>query len=151
MRILPASLLLAVAGLVLMRSSQDLHSRYGEPDLERFTARPGISLTVQYGSDGLPCHALIEPPQPLLFRQEHVPLMSSEAVTEILEEVVPESVRGKQIARSITRSGCNVIQLIDYENVSIMRSTHTCDPFSLEQDIRTAITFKRDACPKLSN
>jgi len=41
--------------------------------------------------------------------------------------------------------------LIDYGNVSIMRSTHTCDPFSLEQDIRTAITFKRDACPKLSN
>jgi hypothetical protein len=77
--------------------------------------------------------------------------MSSEAVTEILEEVVPESVRGKQIARSITMSGCNVIQLIDYGNVSIMRSTHTCDPFSLEQDIRTAITFKRDACPKLSN
>jgi hypothetical protein len=94
--------------------------------LERFTARHGISLTVQYGSDRLPCHALIEPPQPLLFRQEHVPLMSSEAVTEILEEVVPESVQGKQIAKSI-------------------------NPSSLEQDIRTAITLKRDTCPKLSN
>ena len=56
MRILPASLPLAVAGLVLMRSSQNLHSRYGEPDLERFTARPGISLTVQlrFGRSPLP-------------------------------------------------------------------------------------------------
>jgi chorismate mutase len=78
--------------------------------------------------------------------------MSSEAVTEILEEVVvPESVRGEQIAKSITMSGCSVIQVIDYENVPIMRSTHTCDPLSLEQNIRTAVTFKRDTCPKLSN
>jgi hypothetical protein len=77
--------------------------------------------------------------------------MSSEAVTGILEEVVPGSVRGKQIAKSITMSGCSVIQLVDYENVSVVRSTHTCDPSSLEQDIRTAITFNRDTCPKLSN
>jgi len=29
-----------------------------------------------------------------------------------------------------------------------MRSTHTRDPSSHDQDVRTAITFKRDICPK---
>jgi len=46
--------------------------------------------------------------------------MSSEGVSEVLEEVAPVTIR----------------------------STHTCDPSSQDQDVRTAITFKRDICPK---
>jgi hypothetical protein len=55
MRIVAGCLLLAVGSVVLTQSSEELHSRYGEADLERFTVRPGISLTVQYGSDHLTC------------------------------------------------------------------------------------------------
>ena len=53
MRFLTGCLLAAAGGVVLTQSSQELHSRYGEPDMERFTVRPGISLTVEYGSDHL--------------------------------------------------------------------------------------------------
>jgi hypothetical protein len=52
------------------QTSQELHSRYGEPDIERFTARPGIGLTVEFGSDGLACQELLEPLQPLVHREE---------------------------------------------------------------------------------
>jgi|SRR5207249_9901090 len=38
------------------QTSQEFHSKYGEPDIERFTARPGIGLTVEFGPDGLACH-----------------------------------------------------------------------------------------------
>jgi hypothetical protein len=38
-----------------MTNSQEFRNLYGEPDLERYIARPGISVTVQYGSDHLPC------------------------------------------------------------------------------------------------
>jgi len=125
------------------QSSQELHNRYGEPDRERFSARPGISLTVEYGSDHLACNALIEPPQSLTYTEEHVPLMSSEVVSEVLEEVAPVAMRGKEMSAGSFQSGCNVARVTEYENVSIMRSTHTCDPSSHDQDVRTAITFKR--------
>ena len=148
MRILAGSFLAVTVGVLLAQSSQDFHNRYGEPDRERFAARPGIGLTVEYGSGHLACYALIDPPQPLFYSEEQVPLMSSPGVSEVLEEVAPVAVRGKQISTSLTMSGCNQIRLTDYENVSIMRSTHTCDPSSQDQDIRTAITFKREICPK---
>jgi hypothetical protein len=53
MRILAVCLLVALGTVVVTQSSQELRNRYGEPDLERFIARPGIGLTVQYGSDHL--------------------------------------------------------------------------------------------------
>ena len=88
MRILIGSLIFATS-VLLSQSSQDFHNRYGEPDRERFAARPEITLTVEHGSDHQACYALIDPPQPLLYSQEHVPLMSSEGVSEVLEEVRP--------------------------------------------------------------
>ena len=147
MRILIGSLIFATS-VLLSQSSQDFHNRYGEPDRERFAARPEITLTVEHGSDHQACYALIDPPQPLLYSQEHVPLMSSEGVSEALEEVAPVAMRGKEIQTLLTQSGCNQSRLTDYENVSIMRSTHTCDTSSHDQDIRTAITFKREVCAK---
>jgi hypothetical protein len=55
MRILAVCLLVALGTVAVTQSSQELRNRYGEPDLERFIARPGIGLTVQYGSDHLAC------------------------------------------------------------------------------------------------
>jgi hypothetical protein len=148
MRIVAGWFLVAVGSVVVTQSSQDLHNRYGEPDRERFAVRPGISLTVEYGSEHLACQALIEPPQPLTYTEEDVPLMSSEGVSEILEEVAPIAIRGKEISDGSFQSGCNVGRFTEYENVSIMRSTHTCDSSSHDQDVRTAISFKREICPK---
>jgi len=128
MRIVVGCLLVVAGSVVLTQSSQDLHNRYGEPDRERFSARPGISLTVEYGSDHLACNALIEPPQPLTYTEEHVPLMSSGGVSEVLEEVAPVAMRGKEINAGVLVSG----------------STHTCEPANHYQDVRTTITFKRE-------
>ena len=148
MRIITGALVLTIVSLSLMQSSQEFRNLDGEADLERFIARPGISVSVEYGSDHLACNALIEPPGPLGYTQEQVPLMRSDNVTEVLEEIAPVATRGKQTNTIIHQSGCNVIRMADYEKVFIMRSTHTCDPSSRDQDVRTAITFKRDICPK---
>jgi len=148
MRVVAGCLLVAAASVVLTQSSQEFHSRYGEPDMERFISRPGIGLTIQYGSDHLACQVLIEPPRPLIYTEENVPLMSSESVTEILEEVVPSRMRGKETGKTVTASGCNEFQIVEYENVSIMRSTHNCLPLKPEREMRATIGFKRDICPK---
>jgi hypothetical protein len=147
-RIIAGCLLLTVGSVVLMTNSQEFRNLYGEPDLERYIARPGISVTIEYGSDHLPCNAMIEPPQRLGYTQEQVPLIPSDTVTEVLEEIVPVATRGKELNAILTQSGCNKVHMTDYENVFIMRSTHTCDSLSHDQDARTIITFKRDICPK---
>jgi hypothetical protein len=148
MNIATACLLVAVAGLAIPQSSQELHDRYGEPDLERFAVRPGISLTLQYGPDHLACQALIEAPQPLIRGDEQASLISSEGVSDVLEEVVPTAKRGKQIGKVTTQSGSIVAELTDYENVTIMRTTADSDTSSSNRDLRTSISFKRAACPK---
>jgi len=149
MRILVGCLLVATASFALTQSSHEFRSRYGEPDMERFTARPGISLAVEYGSDHLACQALIEPPQPLIHQEEQARLMSSEGASQVLEEVAPVATRGKEINSRIDFTGCVAVRMTDYENVFIMRTTHTCgDSSSHDQDVRIAITFKREICPK---
>ncbi len=66
MRTAVGCLVVAVATVGLAPSSQDFHSRYGRPDIERFTVAPGISLTVEYGSDRQACELRIEPTQSLI-------------------------------------------------------------------------------------
>jgi len=56
--------------------------------------------------------------------------MPSEGVSEVLEEFVPVDTRGKQISTASFQSGCNIGALTEFENVSIMRATHECDPSS---------------------
>ena len=151
MRLFLGWFLAGTAGLVLLQSSRDLRDRFGEPDVERFTAHPGISLSVEYGSDHLVCQALIEPPQTLIHREEPAAFMSSEAVTEILDDIAPANVRGKQAGRMVTASGCNDFEILDYEGASITRSTHNCLPLKPEREMRSTVVFKREACPNQSN
>jgi hypothetical protein len=148
MRVVAGCLLVAVGSVLLTQSSQEFHSRYGEPDMERFAARPGISLAVEYGSDHLACQVVIEPPQSLIHQEEQARLMSSDGASQVLEEVAPVAMRGKETNAMIRVSGCNEARMTDYESVFIMRTTHTCDAPSPDQDVRIAITFKRDICPK---
>ena len=151
MRFLAVCVGVAIASAALPQSSQEFHNRYGEPDLERFKARPGISLTVEYGSDHLACQVTIEPPQPLVHREEQIQFMSSEGVSELLEEVAPVAMRGNVISRSSFQSSCGVGYFTDYENISIMRGMSACKPSSPERDSKTQIIFKRDVCPKMKN
>lgn len=146
MRILVSWFFLMAVCSSAAQTSQDFHSKYGEPGIERFTARPGIGLTVEFGSDGLACQELLEPRQPLLHREEQASFMPSDAITEVLEEIAPLATRGKETGKSTTMSGCNRFEIDEYANVSITRSTHNCVPSSPDRDIRATVTFTRDAC-----
>lgn len=69
-------------------------------DLERFTVRQGVSLTVGYGPDRLACRMQIEPkrsPSEELDKMKH---MRPEVVSDIIDEVLPESQRGREVTIS---------------------------------------------------
>ena len=146
MRVLIGCVVLMEVCFSAAQTSQEFHSKYGEPDIQRFTARPGIGLTVEFGSDGLACQELLEPLQPLFHGEEQASFMSSDAVTEVLEEIAPAGIRGKETGKISTLTGCNQCDIVEYENLSIARSTHNCIPSSPNRDTESTVTFKREAC-----
>jgi hypothetical protein len=155
MRTAIGCLIVATASFGLAPSSPELHNRYGLSDLERFTVRPGITATVQYGADHLACQIQIEPYQSLVHQDvqpPHVPtVMHSKDVSEILEELAPVAMRGKELGQSGFQASCGGEQIDKYENVLILRTILACAPAGADHDIGVSIVFKRDICPKVKS
>jgi hypothetical protein len=146
-RILIASLLIVSFGLPVGQTSQTLRDRYGEPDIERFTAARDIGLTVEYGSDGLVCQIVIERRQPLLHREQVGNYMAPEAVSEIIDELVPAVSRGRTINSTLESMGCAEGRIDEYENVWIARHSDVCVPLKPERESTATAVFKRRSCP----
>jgi hypothetical protein len=130
--------------------AQNFHQLYGEPTMERFAVRNGITATVEYGPDRAARQILIAPRRLLVEVQSPDFLMSSPAVSGVLQELLPPVTRGRQVnANSIQVDG-NTLLKTDYETLSIRRicSSPSCVSSSENQDLRTLIVFKRDACPR---
>jgi len=132
-------------------SAQGLRKLYGEPTMERFAVRSGITLTVEYGADRTACQLLIAPTQVLADVQEPVPPnMSSRGVSDVLEELVPAATGGKQTNSTTIQIGGNALLQTDYENLFIRRicSSQPCAFSDENQDVRTLVIFKRVSCPE---
>lgn len=153
MRILTGCLIVAAASAGLAPSSPELHNRYGLSDWERFTVRPGITATVQYGADHLACQIQIGPYQPLIHPGAPVTtFIPAKDVSEIVEELAPRAMRGKEVSiGSSFQSGCAAERGDEYENVSILTGMNACAPPNAPQDSAAEIIFKREICPKVKN
>ncbi len=147
MRVLLGSFFVLAALLANPESSRELHSRYGEPDIERFVVRPGVRLTVEYGSDGQACQMMIEGQKMLIEKEQPPKGMSPDMVSGILDEVAPLSIRGKEVGNAMESMGCSEVRIEEYENVWISRSTDYCLPLKSERERSARIIFKRQACP----
>jgi hypothetical protein len=132
---------------MLAQTSQEFHSRYGEPDIDRFRIRDGIGLTVEYRSDGFACQMEIKA-QHLIVQRPQEKLMAPEVVDGIIDEVVPPDTRGRKLDSLFQSMGCAQQTTDYYENVTIDRSTNLCLPLKPERNSSVAIVFKRQACPR---
>jgi len=138
----------AMALLVLPvtpQTSQELRQRYGNPDAERYVVRPGIVMTVAVAKDGQPCEMIIEPLHSLVSNDTSLKLMPSDKVTEILDEVLPLTQRGKLLRDISFTGGCNLIRTADYETVTITR-TIRCTPDVGVWESPMQIRFKTSRC-----
>lgn len=124
----------------------DLHARYGDPDAERFVVRPGITLMVAYGTDQAACQMVVEPTRSIVPHAGRALYMRPEAVTEIIDEILPEADRGKLLVDIITKSGCNDYESIEYQNVTISRFRHNCRLPSPEIEGTATVTRKNPSC-----
>lgn len=132
------------------QTSEDFHSRYGQPDLERFTVRPEVSLLVEYGHDALPCQMQIEPRHALVHDENSEASMAMGTVAEVLSEVVPVSTRGILLLRSNSQMSRLGSELTQYQNVSVTTQTLT-DGVQTPRALSVFITFRREACKNLPN
>jgi hypothetical protein len=154
MRILAGCVLLASAILAPQQSSSEYHSLYGASDLERFQVRPGITLTVQYGPDGLACQESIEAARPLVGPRDKMAmttLLPMNEVDQILEDVVPSGIRGAKL-RDLGgwHSGITFESGEDYENVTISRVSQDCQAAPNKCIAGTSVTYKRKSCDSLN-
>jgi hypothetical protein len=148
--VLLGCLLTVVQTDVSAPNPQELHKLY-EPTMERFVVHSGITLTVEYGPDGRACQFLIAPKQALVELQSPIPPMSSESVSELLRQLLPIAMTGKQINSTAAQvNEAKTLLTTDYENVSVRRicSSPSCISSNENQDLRTVVVFKRDTCPK---
>ena len=131
-------------------TAEDVHKLYGEPEMERFAVGNGITVTVEYGPDRATCQILIAPRRLLVEVNSPDQLISSPGVSRVLQELLPPTTLGKQLDSESIQAGGDTLLRADYENASIRRfcSTPSCISSTENQDVRTLVVFKRDACPK---
>ena len=89
-----------VCGRPSAQSASEVKARYGDPDVERFFVRQGITLMVRHAGDRTASEMLIGPMRSIIPRNEAAIYMRQEVMTEIIDEVLPEDNRGK-LVRSI--------------------------------------------------
>ena len=111
-----------------------LRTKYGEPlARETFKVKPNIEAVVNYGTGRQVCNIEMSQSQAAT-RQE---------VDEVVNELAPPSVRGKEVNRGMASAGQLAMLFIDYEHVTISEPQ---DPNRPGRRTAVRITFNRPDC-----
>ena len=114
-----AFVLVAASSAFAQMDASTLRAKYGAPlDRETFTVRPGIEMIVDYGPNKHVC--LIRLPS----GEDYGGTIPDDAITkqridQVLDEVVPFSMRGKEVYRMLTATGGPTVTIVIYEHVTI--------------------------------
>jgi hypothetical protein len=118
-----------------------LHSKYGTPlDRETFTVRPGIEMVVDYGTGKQVCRIQL-PSGMQIVGTVPVGAITKQQIDEVLSEVVPPSIRGKEVNRGYVTVGAHSVILEEYEHVMIAESRNN------DTGNGITVTFKDPSCP----
>jgi len=99
--------------------AHSLRAKYGQPlDRETFTVRPGIEIVVDYGPGKQACRIQL-PSGKKIVGTVPVGAITKEQIDEVLNEVVPQSFRGKELNKSMTATGAPMFFVTAYEHVAI--------------------------------
>jgi len=115
-------LLIAASSAFAQLDSFTLHSKYGTPiDRETFTVRRGIEMVVDYGLSKQVCR--IQLPSGTQYGGT-IPdgVVTKKRIEEVLDEVVPISLRGKEVNKMVQIMGLPSVSMTIYEYVTISES-----------------------------
>lgn len=134
------------------QDSVDLRARYGEPDGERFTIRPGITTTAEYGPDGKVCLLDVEPRHAFIHAMfmQNQPTIPKETALDILNELAPPKTRGEgPISGGSFQAGCVSVGSDSYENMQIILVQSACTEWG--GVLKAEVRFKRTGCENASS
>jgi hypothetical protein len=127
--------LIFAAALFGQIDSYQLRAKYGQPlDRETFILSPGFQIIVDYGPDRQACRLELPASSPSGTEQQ---------VDDVLLELVPMSVRGKELGSGLISMSRASIKFTDYEHISIGEPQ---DPDHPGRRTGVRVTFKRDEC-----
>ena len=122
--------------------SAALHAKLGAPlNRETFHIPAGFDLVVDYGANSQVCKLQVPALMPTTESVANA-MVTTQRMHDFLSELVPDSMRGKEINRGMMAMGAISMIFIEYENVMVMESDF--GPFNHDNTI--TITFKRDDC-----
>ena len=123
--------------------SASLHAKFGTPlNRETFHMPAGFDLVVDYGANSQVCKLQVPALMPSTEKIVANATMMKQRMYDFLSELVPDSIRGKELTRGIEAMGANSKIFIEYENVMVRELDF--GPFNHDNTI--TITFKRDDC-----
>src|SRR5450759_1998820 len=117
--------------------ANDLRTKYGPPlTRETFTVRSGIEMVVDYAANGHVCRIQLPPVAP----GQDPAVSSPQAIDEFISELVPLTMRGKELRRWLSISGLNSVLMVEYENIGIAEALHG------QSRTGVTVTFTKEAC-----
>ena len=117
-----------------------LRAKYGEPIArETFQVRPNIEAVVNYGTSHQVCK--IDLPSGSYVNRPN--FATKQQVDEVIDELVPPSVRGKAMSQAVLSASRIAVSLSEYQNVTI---SEPLDPDHPGQRTAVTITFNRPDC-----
>ena len=121
------------------RFASDLRAKYGPPlARETFVARPGFEIVVDYAANGHVCRIQVPPIAP----GGEPGVKTAQAVDDFLTELVPLTMRGKELLRMEEAVGAPSVSHVEYENVTIS------DFRQGGRRTGVTVTFKNEECLK---
>jgi hypothetical protein len=122
--------------------SAALHGKFGIPlNRETFHMPAGFDLVVDYGANSQVCKLQVPALMPTTESVANATVMK-QRMYDFLSQLVPASIRGKEIWRGIEAQGAISMIFIEYENVMV----NELDAGPFNHDNTITITFKRDDC-----
>jgi hypothetical protein len=137
--------LIASSSAFAQVDAASLRASYGQPlDRETFTVRPGIEMIVDYAPSKQVCRIQLPSGKKIVGTVPDDAITKTQ-IDEVLNEVVPPSIRGKELNSMVMATGAPMSFMTIYEHVTISELQIS----GVGQGIM--VTFKEPSCAKQRN
>jgi hypothetical protein len=139
--------LLALPAMAQLDSSA-LRSKYGPPlNRETYRMPAGFDLIVDYSAGNQVCKIQVPALMPTKDKVGRASEMK-QRMYEFLADLVPGSLRGKELGRYVEMMGAISMSVIEFEHVTINEVQYANQPFGNDNTI--TVTFKNEKCQELT-
>jgi hypothetical protein len=137
-------LLLSIAVAARGQTSANLSAKYRP--VTSYEVRPGILMTPKYAADGLVCEMVLERRHKTETGINFGDLLSKEVVKELVDELVPETERGKNLTEFLNTTIDGGFVTTEYAYQNVLVRVHGITRPEPSGDMVVIITWRKRVC-----